>query len=292
VSRVLAFLAAAFAACVVTAGAAASSSAPKHYTDPAGDSGTAADITGIDVSNDDQGQYTFDVTFATAYGSTHFFEIDLDTDGSTSTGDPASLGADFSLVDDHANHSFDLYKWSGTEWDEAPTSATVSVTIAQDAMSLTVSVNRSEIGDPSAFDFFAYSSEGDGSTGRWDDAPSGSGTFHYALQPTVTLSYGAGESIAPRAGGLWTVSIVVKRSDTGDFLGPEATIVCAASYKGIKLNATLHTFVSVTVGTIKAAGGVCQWRVPKKLKHKKLAALVTVSFAGQSLKHTFTTVVK
>lgn len=289
-SRPLVLLVAACVACVLASGAAASSSVPVHFTDPAGDSGTAADITGIDVSNDDKGQYTFDVTFGTPYGSTHFFELDLDTDLSTSTGDPNSLGADYSVFDDHANHSFDLYKWSGTEWDEAPSNTTGSVTIAQDGMGLTVSVNRSEIGDSSAFNFFAYSTEGDGSAGHSDDAPSGSGSFRYDLQPILSLSYAGGRSVAPKAGGLWTVAVAAKRSDTGALVGSEGTVICAASYKGIKLNATTHAFVSE--GGNQGSAAVCQWRVPKKLKHKKLTALVTVSFGGESLKHTFTTVVK
>lgn len=288
--RLITFAAVAATFVVLTAGAQAANSVPVQFTDPAGDSGTAADITSVDVSNDDKGQYTFDVTFATPYGSTHSFALYFDTDQNTATGDPNAVGADYFLFDDHATHSFDLLNWSGTDWAEAPTSATVSFLIGSDNLSLTASVNRSEIGDPAAFDFFVVSGEGDLSAGHFDDAPSGSGTWHYALQPLLQLSVVAAHSFAVKAGGTWSVALVVGRSDTSGTVGSEGTIACHATVGATKLALVSRAFVSSGGGN--GSGAVCAFRVPKKLKHKVLHAVVTVSFQGQSVSHSFTTKVK
>ena len=186
--RFLSAAAAVAVALVLAGGASAANSQPTSFTDPAGDSGTAADITKVDVLNDDAGQYSFDVTFATAYVDTAHFSIFLDTDQNTATGDPTWDGADYALLDDHGSHSFFLLKWNGTAWDDAPSNTTASVSIAADNLSLTVSINRSDLGDTAGFNFILLSDEGDGSTGHFDDAPSGAGHFTYTLQPTLSLS--------------------------------------------------------------------------------------------------------
>jgi hypothetical protein len=275
---------------VLAPGAQAANSPPQRFTDPSGDAGTAADITSVDVSNDDQGQYTFDVTFATAYGDTNSFAFYLDTDQNPATGDPNAAGADYFFFDDHASHSFDLLKWSGTDWAEAPSSSTASVLIGADNLSLTASVNRSEIGDPVAFDFFVVSGEGDLSAGHFDDAPSGSGTWHYALQPVLQLSVVAFHSFAVKAGGTWSVALVAGRSDTSGTVGSEGTIVCRATVGTTKLALVSRAFVSG--GSGKGSSAICAFKVPKKLKHKVLHAVVTVSLQGQSVSHSFTTTVK
>lgn len=288
--RLAAWTVAALTACVLAAGAYAATSPPMSFTDEAGDSGTAADITKVDVSNDDAGNFIFDVAFATAYGSTHELWIYIDSDNNPATGDPQLDGTDYAFYDDHASHGFDLEQWNGTAWGEAPSFDTGSFSIAQDNLSLTAKINRSEIGNPDAFNFFLFSGEGDQTQGHYDFAPSGDGTYHYATQPTVTLSVAAARQLAAKAGHTWTVAVAVKRSDTGKLVGPEGTIVCSASSGSTKLKVTIRNFVSESGGASSAA--VCQFAVPKKLKHKTLNGYVSVSFNGQTVTHTFTAVAK
>lgn len=288
--RFLSAAAAVAVALVLAGGASAANSQPTSFTDPAGDSGTAADITKVDVLNDDAGQYSFDVTFATAYVDTAHFSIFLDTDQNTATGDPTWDGADYALLDDHGSHSFFLLKWNGTAWDDAPTNTTASVSIAADNLSLTASINRSDLGDTAGFNFILLSDEGDGSTGHFDDAPSGAGHFTYTLQPTLSLKLAAAAQTSVRAGHVWTTTVAVLRTDTNQLLGSEGTITCTASSGHTKLKVVLHAFISA--GGNKGSAAVCAFSVPRTLKHKKVQATEIVSFEGQKVSHTFTTTVK
>jgi hypothetical protein len=277
-------------ALALAGGAPAANSQPMSFTDAAGDSGTAADITKVDVRNDDAGQYTFTATFATAYSDTGAFTVFFDTDQSAATGDPTWEGADYALLDDHGSHSFSLFKWNGTDWDAAPSDSTASVTVAQDNLSLTVSVNRSEIGNTAGFNFVLLSDEGDGSTGHYDDAPSGTGHFTYTLQPTLSLKVAGAAQTGVKAGHVWTTDLAVLRTDTNQILGAEGTITCTAASGRTKLKVVLHAFVSA--GSSKGSAAVCAFSVPKTLKSKKVTATETVTYEGQTVTHTFTTTVK
>jgi hypothetical protein len=290
VVRFLGAAAAVAVALVLTGGASAANSQPMSFTDPAGDSGTAADITKVDVQNDDAGQYTFNVTFGTAYVDTAALTIFLDTDQNAATGNQDWDGADYALIDDHGTHSFDLLKWNGTDWDDAPSFSTVSVTVAQDNLSLTMSINRSDLGDSAGFNFILLSDEGDGSTGHFDDAPSGNGHFTYTLQPTLSLKLAASAQTTVKAGHVWTTDLAVLRTDTNQFLGGEGVVTCTASSGHTKLKVLVHAFVSA--GGSKVSAAVCAYSVPTTLKHKKVVATETVTYEGQKVTHTFTTTVK
>ena len=288
--RFLGAAAAVAAALVLAGGASAANSQPTTFTDPGGDSGTAADITKVDVLNDDAGQYTFNVSFGTAYTDTAAFTIFFDTDQNGATGDPTSDGSDYALIDDHGSHSFALLKWNGTAWDDAPTDSTASVSIAQDNLSMTLSVNRSDLGNSAGFNFILFSDEGDGTTGHYDDAPSGTGHFTYTLQPTLSLKLAAAAQVSVKAGHVWVTDLAVFRTDTNQLLGAEGTISCAAASGKTKLKVVVHAFVSASRN--KGSAAVCEFSVPKTLKHKKVTATETVSYEGQKVTHTFTTTVK
>jgi hypothetical protein len=265
---------------------------PVTFTDETGDSGTAADITTVAVTNDDKGQYFIDVNFATPYGATGILTTFLDTDLNAATGDPQLLGADYAVYDDHANHAFSLLKWNGTAWDDAPSASTVTVAVTTDSMKVSLSVNKSDLGDSTGFNFFIGSADGDGSAGHVDVAPSGLSGWQYKLQTPapLQLSLGAAHAFAVKAGGTWNVALIVTRSDTGATVGPEGTLVCSATSGSTKLAVTAHAFISG--GSGKGSAAVCSFKVPKKLRHKVLHATVTVSYQGQSVTHSFTTTAK
>jgi len=260
------------------------------FTDATGDSGTAADINVITVTNDDHGQYVFDVGLATPYTTTGVASLYLDTDLNPSTGDPKSGGADYLLVDDNTSGSGYFLKWDGTQWADASPNATVKDSVSTDNMHVLFTVNKSALGNSTGFNFFAETIEGDGSDGHWDDAPSGTGSFQYKLQTVLQLSFVAGHSFAVKAGGTWNVALIVDRSDTGGTLGPEGTIVCNAMSGSTKLALTTRAFISAGAG--KGSVAVCSFKVPKRLQHKVLHATVTVSYQGQSVKHSFTATAK
>jgi hypothetical protein len=165
-------LAAVLAALVLAAPAAAGSS----FTDPTGDSGTAADIVSVTVSNDTNGQYTFVVGFASDYVGNDNMGIYLDTDRNPNTGDANASGADYSISDDRASQTFELDKWDGSQWTAAA-EGSFTLSVSSDHRSVTASVNKADLGGATSFNFYVGSYDGNGGAGHYDDAPSGSGTF-------------------------------------------------------------------------------------------------------------------
>jgi hypothetical protein len=260
------------------------------FTDPTGDSGTAADITTVSVTNDDQGQYLFDVGLATPYTTTGVLSLYLDTDLNPATGDPKSAGADYLMIDDNTSQSAYFLKWDGTKWTDASPSATAKDSVSTDNKHVLLTVNKSEVGNSTGFNFFVEAIEGDGSDGHWDDAPSGTAVWQYKLQTVLHLALVAAHSFAVKAGGTWEIGLIVGRSDTGETLGSEGTLTCSATSGSTKLAVATSAFISGGKG--KPTVAVCSFKVPKKLKHKVLHATVTVSYQGQSVKHSFTTTVK
>lgn len=281
VTAALAFAASAIAREHVTA-------PPTTFTDPSGDAGTAADITSLTATNDDKGQYTLVATFATPYPATGEFWFNFDTDLNPGTGDPELGGVDYLLYDDHSQHAFDLEKWNGTSWDEAPTTSTVSITIAPDGKSLTASINASELGNSTGFNFWLNTDDGSSDSGHYDVAPDGSATWQYKQQTVFTLTAAAARQTAATAGKTWMVFIGVVRSDTGKTVGSEGTITCGGSSGSTKLPPAARAFITVS-GTSVAS---CIFRVPKTLKHKSVKGTISVSLNGQTVSHTFTTKVK
>jgi hypothetical protein len=261
-----------------------------EFTDAAGDSGTAADIRTVDVTNDDLGQYFVDVTVATPYGAADGMSLYLDTDMNAATGDPQSLGSEYLIIDDNAANAFYFMMWNGTAWVDSPTNATVKDSVSTDAKDVLLSVNKSEIGNSTGFNFFVLSTDGDGTDGHWDVAPEGTASWPYKLQNVLKLALVAAKSFGAKAGGTWNVAVVVGRSDNGGTVGPEGTLVCAATSGSTKLKVDTHGFISG--GSGKPTAAVCSFKVPAKLKHKVLHATVTVSYQGQSVKHSFTTTAK
>jgi hypothetical protein len=261
-----------------------------EFTDAAGDSGTAPDITIVDVTNDDQGQYVVDVHFATPYGGAEAVNLSLDTDMNAATGDPQSLGAEYRIIEDNASQSFSFEMWNGTSWVESPTNSTVKDLISSDSKDVLLSVNKSEIGNATGFNFFVSSVEGDGTDGHWDSAPEGTASWPYKLQNVLKLSLVAFKAFAVKAGGTWDVAVIVGRSDTGGTVGAEGKLVCSATSGSTKLKVDGHAFVSG--GSGKPTAAVCSFKVPAKLKHKVLHATVTVTYQGQTVKHSFSTTAK
>jgi hypothetical protein len=257
---------------------------PQNFTDATGDSGTAPDIATIAVTNDDHGLYTFSIVFATPYTGSDDIEIFMDTDNNVSTGDPQGAGTDYVFLDDYASHSFDLFSWQSNDFVRAP-HPTAAVVVSSDNKTVTMTVNKSDLGGSTGFNFFLLTSDGTFDTGHVDDAPSGPGLFSYSSQTVFTLSPGTSNDGVAKAGGTWTVSMSAVRSDTKATVGSEGTIACNATEGLKRLAVVSHAFVSSGGGGGSTA--VCTFRVPKKPLHAAVHATVTVADAGQFTSKTF-----
>lgn len=266
--------------------ASAINAPPQNFTDATGDSGTAPDISTIAVTNDDHGLYTFTIGFATPYANADTIGIVIDSDNNDNTGDPQALGADYFFIDDFASHSFQLGVWQSNDFAVAA-DPTANVVVASDNKSVTMTINKSDLGNSTSFDFFVFASDGSASsdTGHTDDAPSGSGAFSYTSQTVFTLSPSASHDGVAKAGGTWTVSMSAVRSDTKATVGSEGTIACNATEGLKRLAVVSHAFVSSGGGGGSTA--VCTFRVPKKPLHAAVHATVTVADAGQFTSKTF-----
>lgn len=267
-----------------SAHAASADIQPQGFTDPAGDNGTAPDITALAVTNDASGQYEFDVAFGSDYGDKAQLFLYLDTDRNTSTGDTQQDGADYLVYDDHSSHSFEVDSWGGTDWT-ATNDSTASFTIASDNRSLQISINKSDLGGADSFNFFVASVDGASTadTGYFDDAPSGSGTFVYQLQQPLSLSIAGTTTLLRKKTHRLTVGIAVKRSDTNALVGGEdGTLACAATGGKARLKVVTKAFYSAGAG--KGSAAVCQFALPKK--HVPVVAAVTVTVDGVSVTKT------
>jgi hypothetical protein len=120
--------------------------------DPAGDSGTAPDITKVRVTTGAKGRISFVVVFATPYGKDSSLYVYI---GSQYRLGPGGL----EVWDPPANDFEPLGSESGT------------FSVAPGGRALEASMNASELGNPKTFRFTVQSIDGDGGTGHMDATP-------------------------------------------------------------------------------------------------------------------------
>jgi hypothetical protein len=277
--RRLILVSALVAAAIFAASAGAITAPPISFTDATGDAGTAPDITTTTVTNDDHGLYTITVAFAAPYTGNDNVAIFIDSDRNGATGDQNNLGADYLLVDDYPSHSFQLASWQNNDWAVA-SGSTMGVVVANDNMSITFTINKSELGNSTGFNFFILSSDGTFDNGHVDDAPSGAGAYAYSAQTVFTLATGTYHDGAAKAGGTWTVSVTAVRSDNGQKVTSGASVACSAKEGKKKLVLQSSSF--------GGSGAVCTFRLPKTPKHATVKATVTITDNGQSTTKTLT----
>jgi hypothetical protein len=248
---------------------AASSEPGPQYKDAAGDSGTAGDITAITVANDtSSGQVVFRISGSNLSTSSNSLTmLGIDSDANPSTGDPGSLGADYWFGVDDSSYGFE--HWDGSDW--VPTSYG-TVRVFGGGSSVAISVNKSEIGNTTDFNFWAESA--DIANKKWDDTPD-DGTFNYSLAangPDIQgVELQTAPSSGPKAGKKFVVSPVgLKLPASG------ATIPAASAPESYSCKAKLKG------RAIKASGtGGCTLAVPKKkTRGLPLSVTVTVTYEG------------
>jgi hypothetical protein len=250
------------------------------YTDPTGDSTTAPDLTSVVVSNDATGNITFRGTVANqaTLAPDAAILLALDTDHSASTGDG---GFEYLFVYDGADSSFGLLRWNGAEYAAAP-SRTFRVSYAANV--LTVTGNRSELGNTKAFFFYLVGAQFDANDEvvAQDDVPDGDLVWDYsltALAPPLALTAGkpTANPAGPQSGKALVVSVPVQRSDTRGPLTAGA-VTCKATVGGKAVKAT---------GRFGGGKPQCVLRIPKGTKGKLVRGSLTVSFQAKKVTKAF-----
>jgi hypothetical protein len=240
-----------------------------NYTDPAGDSGTAGDITSVTVAADKaSGQLLFRITGTNiAPSGQNLLFLDIDSDANPLTGNIADNGADYSFVVDSTGYSF--AHWDGSQWVQAPD---LSVQVSGGTNVILISVNRGELGNTSMFNFLAATVN---TADRAVDIAPNDGAFNYAFDtngPRIdSVAVQTTPSAGPKAGKRFVVV------PTGLTLPPDgrtsSTAILPESYS---CTAKLGAKRLDGTGT-----GRCTIALPKKnARGKRLTVLLNVSYQG------------
>jgi hypothetical protein len=240
------------------------------YSDPAGDSGAAGDVTGVTVMGDKNGgQVVFRIAGTNlASAETNVLLLQIDSDANPLTGNLTADGTDYWFIIDKEHYWFE--RWDGAHWVSASDS---TVQVNGNTSQLTISINRSELGNSAAFNFVA-ATLAFGSTSGYDAAPN-DGLFNYSYEYNgpniVSVDVKTTPSAGPKAGKKFVVT------PTGLKLPPSgATSTTALLPESYTCTAKLGA--RTLVG--KATGG-CTFSIPKKkARGKRLTVVLTVSYQG------------
>ena len=248
-------------------GPASADTTPGTYTDPAGDSATAPDLTKVTFTVG-TGTITVDITYTGALGSDGSLLLLLDADRNAQTG---SDGIDYLILGNGTRLAF--LKWDGTQWVDfthQPMSPTLNST------DMTFVLTLADIGGVQTFDFAA----GAVRANDIDTAPD-SGMATYAVPvaaPPVTTPPAATPAtlkavlapsggFAAKAGKVLRVPSLQVRLTDGTTADADRQ-TCSLVYQGKKL--------------APLAGG-CAWKIPKAYKRARLTLTVTVSYGGKTV---------
>ena len=255
--------------------AAAAATGGPQYPDASADNGSAADITGVTVAGDKtSGQILFRIAGTNLSPSANFPTLlFIDSDANPVTGDVETDGADYAFAVD--NDSYGFWHWDGSDWVDT---SYATVRVNGGGNGLLISVNRSELGNTSDFNFSVETQ--DDVADKWDDAPD-DGMFNYSLAaggPDIrSVLVQAQPTLGPKSGKRFVVSLVgVKLPPSGaviDIVPKPDSYTCRATLKGRAMPGT---------GT-----GGCTYLVPKKSRGKQLKVVVTVVYEGATKAFSF-----
>ena len=272
---------AALVASALALGSTSTARADADFADSAGDNSGAPDISDVSVMNDSFGKISFVLALADGKDLQADGEITIviDSDRDPETGDGG--GWDYLLIANGADRSWSLAHWEVEDFNWDAPSSTVQVRLVKGLAVL--SINRSDLGNIGAFDFFISSAKLDGDEAiASDTAPEGSDYWSYSLVEKrlslVTGPVARAPKIA-KAGKSYGIGFVVARSDSPEAI-TEATVKCRATIAG-KVVAAKGLFVR-PAGEITDGVAACRLKLPKTAKGKKVQLKVTVTYNGVS----------
>jgi hypothetical protein len=238
------------------------------YTDPSGDSSTAGDLVSVTVAGDKaSGQLLFRITGTNiASSETMPLFLDIDSDANPLSGDITENGSDYLFYVDNSSYFF--AHWSGSDWVATPD---LSVQVSGGTSQILISVNRSELGNTSMFNFFVLSINA--ADRAFDGAPN-QGAFNFSFDANgpqiISVDVKKTPAAGPKAGKRFViVPTGLKLPPDGQLTPP--TILPESYSCTAKLGAK----------RLASGTGVCSIAVPKKkAKGKRLTVLLTVNYEG------------
>jgi hypothetical protein len=282
----------------------ASASGQMDFTDPAGDSGIAPDITALSVSNDDNGQITFRLTVLnrTSVGPDDVIAVQIGTDDPDFLAGLRVDGTGWVLAIDQQGPF--LLKWTGNDLAEVrPPPKSLSGSFAGNVA--TLSINQADLKPgfpdmslPIELRFNAVGVTFQGLVVAADDyAPAIDSRWTYRLQEParmVLTNFDADKAV--KAGKKLVVLLGAAHAETGLPLST-GTVVCPARLAGKALRGT-GRFVTIQLSSpttgrmIRSSSATCSFTVPKSAKGKTIRGSMSVTEGGVTLKRAFTTKVR
>jgi hypothetical protein len=260
----------------------ASSQGGPPYADAGGDSSSAGDVTGVTVQGDKtSGQVIFRIAGAnlSTAGNMLTFLV-VDSDANPASGNPNWNGADYLFAVDDSTFEFD--HWDGSDWVAAPYT-TVRICCKGGGSNVMFSVNKSELGNTSEFNFTVGTVNID--TRARDDAPD-DGMFNYSFDAGGPDIQGVMLQTTPSAGPRHGKAFVVK--PIGLKLPADGSL---ASIPPQPESYSCRATISGRAVAGTGAGG-CTLRIAKRnTRGKKLNVVVTVTYQGATKNVPFTFVV-
>jgi hypothetical protein len=248
------------------------------YTDVRGDSGKAADLKSVVVSNDDMGDYSFTATFAAPLVPEHALLVYLNTDREASTGN--SDGAEY-VVAVSGDGDIEFDRWTGSHW---VWNGYAGVTLGNPLGTKVIdfSIRKHDIGGVRHFDFFVVSQRTD-NVDDHDDGPSaGHGMWRYDFAAPAIANAGSFATSAT-AGKTWTVGLRARQSNTGRTI-TSGKIFCVAAPAA---NGTLPVLKASFRRYRGDTYATCEFAIPKALKGKFVGSRIDITANGATASRHF-----
>jgi hypothetical protein len=249
------------------------------FSDAAGDSGAAADVTDVDVGNDlVAGHLVFWITVANRpddlVGDDEL-DVFIDSDNNPATGD---FGSEYLIWVDA--ESVGLSRWDGTSYvsiDVASLPASLSARYFKGDKAVRVAIHPRDLGITSAFNFAIGTYSGE----AYDAAPNGPPDWAYAIASGKLQLAVSGAAVVPKrptAGKALALAMEIVRTDLNEVLD-QGKVSCTLKAGTKSVRATRARFVSGLA--------LCAWNLPKSAKGKTVRGTISVTFGGTTVTRTF-----
>jgi hypothetical protein len=271
---------AAVLAFALAAGSAGAQTRGAEFNDPAGDAGTAYDITTVDVE-DNGTDFGFRVLFPPGFpDESDVVEILIETDHNPATG-RTSDGADYGLFFQGGNpSSYGLVKFQGDGFTQVHFDDVEVVW----GTGLEFDIAAADLGIKTGFDFKVVTGVGlPPKSPDMDTAPD-TGFWHYDLggppPPIVLDRVLTSAPKKPRVGKAFRLQVAVRlvRGEESATRAPDG-LTCAATVGKAK--------VKTTAKRLSANLAACDLTVPKKTKGKTLTVKATARYGDQTKSATY-----
>lgn len=255
--------------------------APASFPDPRGDQDAAPDITSVRVTDAKDGWISFAIStpnYATLPGEA-VLVVAIDSDNRVGTGENGSEALITTFGGEIRLERWDTRK---EEWVEDARPSRIR--LRNSANVVTIDIHGSELGSTARFGFAVTAADlslGADNVLGIDVAPEGAAFWKYTVvnRPALVLTKTQlfVTPAQPRAGRPFTVSLGVRRSDTGSGIAT-GRVGCSGRLDGKRI---------VGRGSVLGGRARCTFLLPKSAAGRRLSGTISVHVDGKSVAANF-----